>query len=296
MSLVRRLGKATAITMIAGTVGGAALLAAEALAARTRRYAQPDLRLAMRTSVGEDGVPLRLVLLGDSTALGVGVGRVGDTVGGRLAELLAEQAGTGVAGRGPLAGTDSAGVAGRRPLAGAGSAGVAGDGRRVELSSVAVHGSRSADLATQVARALLGPTPDVAVILVGANDVVGLRRPGEAAAHLAAAVSRLGDAGVAVVVGTCPDLGAARAIAQPLRQLVALQARRMARAQAAAVREAGGVPVDLAGRTGAVFRADAGTLCEDRYHPSADGYRVWAHALLPAVVEAARLRTAATEE
>src|SRR5262245_37654745 len=266
MSLVRRLGKATAITMIAGTVGGAALLAAEAIAARTRRYAQPDLRLAMRTSVGGDGPPLRLVLLGDSTALGVGVGRVGDTVGGRLAELLAEQTGS------------------------------SGRVRRVELSSVAVHGSRSADLATQVARALLGPTPDIAVILVGANDVVGLRRPREAAAHLAAAVARLRDAGVAVVVGTCPDLGAARAIAQPLRQLVALQARRIARAQALAVREAGGTPVDLAGRTGAVFRADVGTLCEDRYHPSADGYRVWAHALLPAVVEAARLRSAATGE
>ena len=40
----------------------------------------------------------------------------------------------------------------------------------------------------------------------------------------------------------------------------------------------------------------AGTLCEDGYHPSADGYRVWAHALFPAVAEAARLRSKATEE
>jgi lysophospholipase L1-like esterase len=90
-----------------------------------------------------------------------------------------------------------------------------------------------------------------------------------------------------VVVGTCPDLGAARAFAQPLRQIVALFGRQVAKAQAAAVREAGGVPVDLAARTGPVFRADAGTLCEDGYHPSADGYRVWAHALFPAVAEAA---------
>ena len=43
----------------------------------------------------------------------------------------------------------------------------------------------------------------------------------------------------------------------------------------------------LAGQTGAVFRADACTYCHDGYHPSADGYRVWAHALLPAVSEAA---------
>ena len=78
----------------------------------------------MRSSVGPAGKPpLRLVLLGDSTALGVGVDRVADTVGGQLAALLAEAPG----------------------------------GRRVELSSVAVAGSRSADLATQVARALVGP-------------------------------------------------------------------------------------------------------------------------------------------
>jgi lysophospholipase L1-like esterase len=36
-----------------------------------------------------------------------------------------------------------------------------------------------------------------------------------------------------------------------------------------------------------VFRADAGTLCYDGFHPSADGYRVWAHALYPAVEQAA---------
>jgi lysophospholipase L1-like esterase len=61
----------------------------------------------------------------------------------------------------------------------------------------------------------------------------------------------------------------------------------MARAQAAAVREADGVVVDLGEETGTVFRADAGTLCYDGFHPSADGYRVWAHALYPAVEQAA---------
>ncbi len=251
----RSLGRAAAITFIAGTVGGAALLAGEAIAARARRYARPDLGLALRSSVGAASAPpLRLVLLGDSSALGVGVDRVQDTVGGQLAALLNRDAG--------------------------------GD-RRVELSSVAVSGSRSADLATQVARALLGNRPDVAVILVGANDATGLRRPRDAAAHLAAAVRRLADAHVAVVVGTCPDLGAVRAVAPPLRQIVGWLGRRVARAQARSATQAGALVVDLGAETGAVFRADRGTLCHDGYHPSADGYQVWAHALYPAVVVAA---------
>ncbi|MEV6494710.1 SGNH/GDSL hydrolase family protein, partial [Actinoplanes sp. NPDC051633] len=154
-------------------------------------------------------------------------------------------------------------------------------------SSVGVAGSRSTDLATQVARALLGDKPDVAVVLIGTNDAVGLRVPEEAADHLGAAVRRLREAGVEVVVGTCPDLGAIRSIAPPLRQVAGLLGRRMARAQADAVVEAGGTVVELGRETGAVFRADAGTLCYDGYHPSADGYRVWAHALYPAVEEAA---------
>jgi lysophospholipase L1-like esterase len=252
----RQLGRATAIAVTAGAVGGAVLLAAEALAARARRYARPDLALGMRTSVGPAAAPaLRLVLLGDSSALGVGVDRVSDTVGGRLAELLA--------------------------------GGGESDGRRVELSSVAVSGSRAEDLATQAARALVGERPDVAVILIGSNDALRASRPRRSAAHLAGAVRRLRDAEVAVVVGTCPDLGAVRAFAPPLRQLVGLVGQRIAAAQSAAVRAAGGIPVDLAGQAGPVFRADAGTLCHDGFHPSADGYRVWAHALYPAVAEAA---------
>ncbi len=259
MSVLSRLGRAAMVTAIAGTVGGAAVIAAQAVVARTRPYAKPDMRLAMRSSVGAPGrPPLRLVLLGDATALGVGVDRVADTVGGQLSALLAEGAA----------------------------------GRRVELSSVAVAGSRSADLATQVARALVGNRPDVAVILVGTNDVTRLVRVGEAAEHLAAATRRLREAGIAVVVGTCPDFGALRAFALPLRQLLGWHSHRLARLQGAAAGAAGAIVVDLGEQTGAVFRADAGTLCHDGFHPSADGYRVWAHALLPAVQEAAAVKAA----
>jgi lysophospholipase L1-like esterase len=256
-TLPGRIGKATATTLLASVVGGVALLAGEAIAARGRRYAKPTMGLALRTSMGPTGAPtLRLVLLGDAAAIGVGVEWLSDTVGGQLARMLAE-------------GTPDTGE------------------RHVLLSSVGVAGSRATDLATQVARALLGDKPDVAVVLIGANDATGLRAPEESADHLRSAVRRLRDAGVEVVVGTCPDLGATRAIAPPLRQIAGLLGRRMAKAQAKAVIEVGGVVVDLGEETGAVFRADAGTLCYDGFHPSADGYRVWAHALYPAVEEAA---------
>jgi lysophospholipase L1-like esterase len=257
-----RIGKAATAGLLAAGVSGFALLVGEVLAAKARRYAKPTMGLALRTSMGPVSAPaLRLVLLGDSAAIGVGVEWLSETVGGQLARLLSEG--------GPDSGSGE---------------------RHVLLSSVGVAGSRSADLATQVARALLGDRPDVAVVLIGAHDATSMRPPEEAAAQLGQAVRRLRDAGVQVVVGTCPDLGALRSIAPPLRQVAGLLGRRMAKAQAKAVQDAGGVVVDLGLETGAVFRADAGTLCYDGFHPSADGYRVWAHALYPAVAKAALSR------
>ncbi len=258
--VVRRLAKGAGIAFLAGTLGGAALLAAEIVAARSRAYAKPDLGLTVRGVSGAQGKsPLRLMLLGDATALGVGVDTWEHTLGGQLARMLADA------------------------------------GASVTLSTVAVAGARSGDLATQVARAQLGAKPDLAVILVGSNDATHLVRPGEAAASLATAVRRLRDAGTAVVVGTCPDLGAARAIAQPLRQLAGWYGRRVARAQASAARAAGATVIDLGGQVGPVFRADAGMFCHDGFHPSADGYRVIAYALYPALAAAADLPSSITD-
>src|SRR5262245_12237756 len=92
MSLARKLTRAAAIALIAGTVGGAAVIAAEAVAAKRRRYAQPHLGLAIRSTIGESGAPpLRLVIFGDSMALGVGAERAEETPGGQLAALLARE-------------------------------------------------------------------------------------------------------------------------------------------------------------------------------------------------------------
>src|SRR3954454_13996592 len=111
-----RIGRAALTTLVAGTVSGAALLAGEVIAARTRRYAKPTMGLALRASMGPSAAPaLRLVLLGDSAAVGVGVEWPPEKVGGQLARLLAE-----------------------------GTPGI--DQRHVLLSSVGVAGSRSTDL------------------------------------------------------------------------------------------------------------------------------------------------------
>ncbi len=193
--------------------------------------------------------PLRLALLGDSTAAGQGVRRSGQTPGALLASGLAAVA--------------------ERP---------------VVLRNVALSGARSDDLERQVSLLLaqpLGP-PDVCVIMIGANDVTHRMPPTESVRLLASAVRRLRTAGAEVVVGTCPDLGTIEPVYQPLRWLARRASRQLAAAQTIVVVEQGGRTVSLGDLLGPEFAANPREMFGiDNFHPSAEGYATAAMAVLP---------------
>jgi lysophospholipase L1-like esterase len=200
---------------------------------------------------GRPGPAIKVVLLGDSSAAGYGVERVEETPGALLASGAAERA-----------------------------------DRRVYLRAFARVGARSSDLAGQLDRAL-PIEPDVAVILIGANDVTHRVRPAASVGDLAEAVRRLKEAGVAVVVGTCPDLGTVKPIPAPLKQVARTWSRRLAAAQTIAVLEGGGRTVSLGSVLGPEFAAAPALMFgPDRFHPSAAGYRSLAGVLLPSVLAA----------
>jgi len=163
--------------------------------------------------------------------------------------------------------------------------GLARDLRRtVRLASVAAVGARSSDLATQVARALEEPV-DLAVIMIGTNDVTHRVLPGDATHDLGRAVRTLREAGAVVVVGTCPDLGTVEPLLQPLRTVASFYSRRMAAAQIVAVLENDGIAVSLGTLLSPEFAEHPHLWSPDRFHPSPRGYRRVADALLPALLE-----------
>ncbi len=202
---------------------------------------------------GLDGEPIELLLLGDSLAAGLGAERRKETLGGRLAKGTARRL--------------------RRP---------------VRLRTAAVVGSESTDLPAQLDGLPLGYRPHVAVIVVGGNDVTHRLPVALSAQHLRAAIVRLQNVGAVVVVGTCPDLGALRAVPQPLRRIASSLSRRLAEVQTETARRTGAEPVDLRRAVGPMFFDDPDAMFSlDRFHPSALGYRRTAEALLPAVSRAA---------
>jgi len=158
--------------------------------------------------------------------------------------------------------------------------------RPVRLYRVAVVGSMSSGLPYQV-DAALEYEPDIAVILIGGNDVTHHSARDAAVRYLADAVRRLRAAGCRVVVGTCPDIGAIQPIKPPLRWLARKWSRDLAAAQTVAVVEAGGRTVSLGDLLGPIFAADPVRMfSSDHFHPSAEGYARAAAVVLPTLLAA----------
>jgi lysophospholipase L1-like esterase len=165
--------------------------------------------------------------------------------------------------------------------------------RPVRLVNVAVVGAQSSDLVGQVER-VLPELPQLAVIMIGANDVTHRVRASESVRHLTAAIKLLREHDVEVVVGTCPDLGTIRPIAQPLRWLARRLSRTLAAAQAVAVVTADGRAVSLGDILGPEFATQRDYFSDDQFHPSATGYARAADVLLPSAADALGLLTTAT--
>lgn len=201
------------------------------------------------------GMPadLHLMIFGDSTATGYGCMSAEEVPGVLIARGLAERA-----------------------------------DKIVRLSTKAIVGATSKGVAGQVdAMFVAGPPPDVAVMMLGANDVTALNGISQSAQRLALTVRKLRSRGAIVVVGTCPDLGVVSAIPQPLRSLAHARTTQLARAQAAAVRGAGGVPVPMAQLLAPRFRTQRELMFSaDGFHPSSAAYALAADALLDAVCDA----------
>ncbi|MGY1604982.1 GDSL-type esterase/lipase family protein [Geodermatophilus sp. SYSU D00815] len=198
-------------------------------------------------------VPLRLAVLGDSIGYGQGARHPGDRLGPRLAAALTAE------------------------------------GFAVDLHVLAVPRSVSADLAAQVRRA----TPlgiDLAVVVIGANDLARFVPPADAARSLAAAVAGLRAAGSDVVVVPAPDMSIVPFVPPAFRPVVQAACSLLQRQQEEVARAAGVAFADIGPQVAGAFSADPALFSADRFHPSSAGYALIARALAPHVVAAARAR------
>ncbi|MFA1545271.1 SGNH/GDSL hydrolase family protein [Actinomadura chokoriensis] len=188
------------------------------------------------------GPTFRVVVIGESTAVGVGASRHAEALPGFLAEALRERL-----------------------------------RRSVAWSVSGENGATARRITGGVVPPADGSAPDLVVVTVGINDLIRRRPLRRWAADMAELVgvlrSRYGQA--TVLVAGMPPVHRFPAIPQPLRYVLGVRARTMDRIMREAARAGGAVhaPMDEA------MARDRGLFASDGFHPSPAGYRAWAQDL-----------------
>ena len=128
-----------------------------------------------------------------------------------------------------------------------------------------------------------GAAPELAVIMIGANDVTARGTKPAVAVPLPRGrrAPRCGRSAPRSSSAPAPTSAPIRPLAQPLRAYARRLSRQMARAQTVAVVRAGGRTVSLGDLLGPLFMTSLELFSDDRFHPSAAGYAEAAPAVLP---------------
>jgi lysophospholipase L1-like esterase len=212
-----------------------------------------------------DRIPLRLVVLGDSTTAGVGVDRPEDSLPYHLAQRIAEA-----------------------------------EARPVHVVSYGWAGARVADLVRQqLPRALhplrasetepFLPGADVVAVVIGSNDATHRTTPGRFRADLRAVLTGIREAAPAarvVLAGIPVFRGALRGV-EPLIFLADQYARLLRPVGRSEAARSGVTYADLAAELPDRLRGRGRTdiFSPDRFHPSAIGYAAWADVIADALIE-----------
>ena len=182
--------------------------------------------------------PIRLLVLGDSTVAGVGVPSQEQALPGNLARLLH-----------------------------------AHSGRGVSWHAVGKNGATSRDLLTTFIRPATRQAHDLVFLSIGANDALTIRSRAAFVRDLRTVLAQLRAAspGVVVLMSSLPAFFRFVLLPNPLRWNLYLHSRSLEAGARAVVRATPGV-----------FMSPPpppytdGFFADDRFHPSAVGYRDWA--------------------
>ena len=183
--------------------------------------------------------PLTYVILGDSTAAGVG-GNYESGIAAATEKALGAQG-------------------------------------RVTMTNLAVSGARMRDVRRLQLPDAARLRPDVVLLSAGANDVTHLSAIPSMRADLRTIVAALEAANpeVKIVITGSPDMGSPPRIPRLLRGLAGSRTKAVNRMFVAEAARLGLVFAPIAEKTGPLFRKDPSLFARDRFHPNDRGYATW---------------------
>ncbi|CAN5797152.1 hypothetical protein BH23ACT5_BH23ACT5_14370 [soil metagenome] len=156
-------------------------------------------------------------------------------------------------------------------------------GRPVDLRSFARGGSCARHVLQDQLEPATAWRPQLALVSVGANDVIRGVPMRRFARDLDAIVGSLVAAGSLVVISGVGDLGTIPRLAPPLRQIAAGLGRRADRVHAQVAARHGVVKAEQWHWSRHQFRTRRDVWSPDRFHPNAAGHSVWAETAWAAI-------------
>lgn len=196
----------------------------------------PDAALPWTGSVAGPN-PVRLLVLGDSTAAGVGADAQADALPGNLARNIHERFGRGTTWR-----------------------------------AVGRNGATAHDIVTDYLDEATDAPADLVFLSIGANDALGLRSRGDFRRDVVSITQTMRRANptALILVSLMPRFDRFAALTQPLKWNLALHASSLDAGARAGVAE---MPAVFAIPKPIPYTPEF--WASDRFHPSAEGYRQW---------------------
>nr|AQQ74918.1 hypothetical protein [uncultured bacterium] len=214
---------------------------------RRRTPRLPGAHTDHEGAVAAYGAELRLLVIGESTAAGVGVGSHRDGLAGQVACALSERV-----------------------------------ARTVSWQAVGRIGATARTVRRELLDEVRATQADFIVIALGVNDTLAFTWPARWRTYLRELIdalrARVGAA--TVMISPVPPLGSFQTLPQPLRAILGLRARALDRASHRVAREMNDVH-----HVAIPFAGEEPMMCSDRFHPSAEGYRVWGLHMADAIAQ-----------
>lgn len=187
---------------------------------------------------GTDAAPLRLLVLGDSTAAGVGVRSQDAALPGNLARLLAARL-----------------------------------DRRIDWTTIGESGATTRDVVERFLAEAERETYDIVFVSLGANDALGLRSRGAFRRDIRSILERLRERnpGARILMSSLPAFFRFALLPNPLRWNLYLHSRSL---EDAARQLVAGLPLVAMSPPPPPYTE--GFFASDLFHPSDIGYRDWA--------------------
>ncbi len=153
----------------------------------------------------------------------------------------------------------------------------AGNDYQIILKDRAVPGAKTSDLLGSLLPAAIRDKPDLVTVLIGVNDVHGQVSQSDFRANYETILNRLSTETKAKIVAVnIPYLGADNLLLPPYNYLFDFRTREFNKIIAALAVKYQVKEIDLYTQTAALFKTGGSHYATDFFHPSVQGYKIWA--------------------